>query len=313
MSICLALFMIGAGAATQLSSSGSAFGASPEVVPLLSESQFNTAREVATGPPARGLDSIRLGTWNIDRGGDLPTVEAELTRYPADLLLLQEVDWNTARSGGRDEASELARWLHLNASYAIEFEELSQERDGRQAFIGQATLTRLPVRRSRVLRFEHQSGFWRPHSWLPSSIPLMQRRFGSRVALVSELDFGGRLLVVYNVHLESRSYGRIQALQIDEILSDLRRYPTGTAAILGGDLNTKYLPSIFVRKLERAGFYSATGRHIERTHKIAMALDWIFASGPLRLSGGEVRRDFRGSDHYPVFAALRREVQPRKR
>jgi endonuclease/exonuclease/phosphatase (EEP) superfamily protein YafD len=141
----------------------------------------------------------------------------------------------------------------------------------------------------------------------------MQRRLGSRVALISELEFGGRLLVVYNVHLESRSYGRIQALQIDEILSDLSRYPAGTAAILGGDLNTKYLPSIFVRKLERAGFYSATGRHIERTHKIAMALDWIFASGPVRLSEGEVRRDFRGSDHYPVFAALRSEGRSRKR
>jgi endonuclease/exonuclease/phosphatase family metal-dependent hydrolase len=279
----------------------------------LSESDFNTAREIVTRPPASRQWTIRLGTWNIDRGGDLPTVEAQLKRYAPDLLLLQEVDWNAARSGGRDETSELAQELQLNAAYASEFEELSQERDGRQAFIGQATLTRLPVRRSRVLRFEHQSGFWRPRDWLPSSIPLMQRRLGSRVALVSELDFNGRLLVVYNAHLESRSYGRIQALQIDEMLSDLRRYPTGTAVLLGGDLNTKYLPSFFVRKLEKAGFRSATGERIERSHRIAMALDWIFARGPVRLSGGEVRRDFRGSDHYPVLASLESEASVRKR
>jgi endonuclease/exonuclease/phosphatase family metal-dependent hydrolase len=279
----------------------------------LSESDFNTAREIVTGPPASRPGAIRLGTWNIDRGGDLSTVEAELKRYAPDLLLLQEVDWNTARSGSRDETSELAQELHLNAAYAIEFEELSQERDGRQAFIGQATLTRLPIRRTRVLRFEHQSGFWRPRDWLPSSIPLMQRRLGGRVALVSELDFNGRLLVVYNAHLESRSYGRIQAFQIDEMLSDLNRYPAGTAVLLGGDLNTKYLPSFFARKLKKAGFRSATGERIERSHRIAMALDWIFARGPVELSGGEVRRDFRGSDHYPVLASLESEASLRKR
>jgi endonuclease/exonuclease/phosphatase family metal-dependent hydrolase len=266
----------------------------------------NTVRSVAVRPPVPGgLRSIRLATWNIDRGGDWKTVEAELRSHPADLLLLQEVDWNTARSGDRDETAELARALQLNASYAVEFEELSQERASRQAFIGQATLTCLPVRGTRVLRFEHQSGFWKPHKWMPSSVPLMQRRLGSRVALVTELEFGGEPLVVYNVHLESRSYGKIQAEQIDEILADLQRYPAGTAAILAGDLNTKYFPSVFLKKLERAGFQSATGEHIERTHTIAMALDWIVARGKVRLSEGQVRRDMHGSDHYPVFAELR--------
>jgi endonuclease/exonuclease/phosphatase (EEP) superfamily protein YafD len=132
----------------------------------------------------------------------------------------------------------------------------------------------------------------------------MQRRLGDRIALVTELEFAGRLLVVYNAHLESRSFGRIQSEQLDEILADAKRYPPGTAIILGGDLNTKYLPSIFLHKLERAGFQSATGQRIERTHKIAMALDWIFSKGPVRLEEGRVRRDLKGSDHYPVYAEL---------
>ena len=302
-----AVALLGAAATNEFLINGSGGPYASELSPRLSEAEFNTPREITTVRASGELRSIRLATWNIDRGGDWPTIEAELQRYSADLLLLQEVDWNTIRSGGRDEAAELARRLQMNASYAIEFEELSQEKGDRQAFIGQATLTRLPLRRVRVLRFEHQSGFWRPRSWLPSSIPLMQRRLGSRIALVSELDFNGQPLVVYNVHLESRSYGRIQAQQIDEILADLNRYPSGTAVILGGDLNTKYFPSIFVRKLEGAGFQSSTGEQIERTHTIAMALDWIFAKGPVRLSGGGVRRDLRGSDHYPVFAEMRRQ------
>lgn len=248
-------------------------------------------------------DSIRLASWNIDHGSRLETISSELKSNPADLYLLQEVDRNAARSGQRDVARELADRLGMHVAYAAEFEELSQER-GHKAFIGQATLTRLPILKSRVLKFQRQSNFWRPHEWIPSSLPLMQRRLGGRVALVTELEFAGRRLVVYNAHLESRSAGPIQVAQLDEMLADLKQYPASTPAILGGDLNTKYFPSIYLHKLERAGFRSATGERIERTHTIAMALDWLFARGSVKLEGGAVRRDIKGSDHYPVYARL---------
>lgn len=255
-------------------------------------------------PPSNSdLKQIRLATWNIDRGTQLSELSSELHQNYAGLCLLQEVDWNDARSGDKDVAAELARALQLNFAYGIEFEELSQEH-GRPAYIGQATLTQLPIRRARVLRFQHQSGFWKPHSWIPSDLPLFQRRRGGRIALITELEFAGKLLVVYNAHLESRSYGRIQDEQIDEMLADLRRYPPDTAIVLGGDLNTKYIPSIFLHKLEKAGFHNATGEKIERTHAIAMALDWIFARGPIKIEEGQVRRDLHGSDHYPVYAEL---------
>ena len=270
----------------------------------LLNSEFNKTREVLAGPSTPSpASSARVVSWNIDRGERLDMVASELERVPADICLLQEVDLYTKRAGQRDVGSELANRLHLNLAYAIEFEELGQEQ-GKPAFIGQATLSLLPIRQSRVLRFELQSGFWKPRPWMPASIPLMQRRLGSRIALVTELDFNGRLLVVYNAHLESRSYGRIQAHQIEEILADCLRYPPDTAIILGGDLNTKYLPSFFLHKLEQQGFHSATGEKIERTHTIAMALDWIFARGPVKLGEGAVRRDFKGSDHYPVYGEL---------
>lgn len=269
----------------------------------LTVSDFNKAREIQIVPPDDHLRSIGVVSWNIDRGTRLDAVAEELQHEPGDLELLQEVDWNTQRTGKTDVGAELARRLGMNLAYAIEFEELSQESGG-QAFIGQATLTRMPIRKSRVLRFKRQSTFWQPHGWLPSSMPLMQRRLGNRVALVTELDFAGHLLVVYNVHLESRSMGAIQSDQIDEILADLKQYPPDTAVILGGDLNTKYFPSVFLRKLEREGFQSSTGERIERTHVIAMALDWIFARGPVKIEGGTVRRNFKGSDHYPIYARL---------
>jgi endonuclease/exonuclease/phosphatase family metal-dependent hydrolase/O-antigen ligase len=251
-------------------------------------------------------ESIRVASWNIDHGSGLDTICSALKNNPADLYLFQEVDQNALRSGQKDVAAELGKRLGMHVAYAAEFEELSQER-GSQAFIGQATLTRLPILKSRVLHFQRQSGFWKPHGWLPSSLPLMQRRLGGRVALVTELEFAGRRMVVYNAHLESRSTGPIQTAQLDEMLADLEQYPAGTAAILGGDLNTKYFPSIYLHKLERLGFHSATGERIQRTHKIAMALDWLFAKGSIKLEGGAVRRDIKGSDHYPVYARLTAE------
>ncbi|MBV9300524.1 MAG: endonuclease/exonuclease/phosphatase family protein [Acidobacteriaceae bacterium] len=275
----------------------------PASTPPTSPAEFDVPRELTEVPAESGLTSIRMVTWNIERGREVQLIGSELARDAVDLCLLQEVDWKTNRTGQADIGVQLAKRLHLNLSYAIEFEELGQE-SGQRAFIGQATLTRLPIRKSRVLRFRNQSGFWKPHSWIPSNVPLMQRRLGSRIALVTELEFARHLLVVYNAHLESRSMGSIQAAQLQEILGDLKKYPPKTAAIVAGDLNTKYFPSRYLKKLEREGFRSCTGERIERTHHVAMALDWIFARGPLNLEGGEVRRDFRGSDHYPVFAKL---------
>ncbi len=263
---------------------------------------FHTAREILGFPVDGRLGSVRVATWNIDRGTQLNTIARELRQNPADLFLLQEVDWNDLRSGEMDIARALADKLRLNASYGIEFEELGQEHGG-HAYIGQATLTRLPMRKSRVLRFQAQSGFWKPHDWIPSGIPFMQRRVGSRIALVTELQFGRRPLVVYNVHLESRSMGHLQSEQIEEILTDLKRYPSGTPVIIGGDLNTKYFPSTFLHKLERAGFRSATGERVERTHAVLMALDWIFARA-VKIEDGRVRRDLKGSDHYPIYAQV---------
>ena len=262
---------------------------------------FSQTREIRFIPPDSHLKTLRVVSWNIDHGAGLDRIVTALREEPPGLCLFQEVDSGTARMRHADVTEALARRLHLNAMYGIEFEELSQE--GRHpAYSGQATLTRLPVRRSRILRFQNQSGFWEPRVWIPSGLPLLQRRLGSRIALVTELDWNGHLLVVYNAHLESRSYGRLQMRQLDEMLEDLKKYPAGTPVILGGDLNTKYMPSIFLHKLEQQGFQSALGERIERTHTIAMALDWIFIRGPLRFESGKVRKDVGGSDHYPVYA-----------
>lgn len=267
---------------------------------------FNKPREFDCVKPHGELRSLRVVTWNIDHGANLDRITAALKKESADICLFQEVDWGDKRSGNADIAQALARALQLNAAFGIEFEELGQERNGGEhAYTGQATLTRLPVKRTRILRFAAQTNFWKPRGWIPSAIPLTQRRLGNRIALVSDMELNGQRLVVYNTHLESRSFGHLQMSQIDEMLADLKaNYPPETAAILGGDLNTKYFPSTYVHKLERQGFRSVTGNRITRTHRIAMALDWIFARGNFRFENAGVRKDVGGSDHFPIYAEI---------
>ena len=254
---------------------------------------------------ACSAQSLRILTWNIDRGTNLDAVASTLDKCKPELALLQEVDRNTTRARHLDVAAELAGRTHLQSSYGIEFEELSQEQSDVKAYTGQAPLSRLPIRAFRTLIFQHQSGYWKARPWIPSSLPFLQRRVGARIALISEIEVSGRLLVVYNLHLESRSYGRIQFQQLNEVLGDVKQhYRSGTPVLIGGDINSKYLPARYLTKMQKAGFQSALGSHIERTHTIAMALDWLFARGPLTWRDGRVLRDAAGSDHYPVQATL---------
>ncbi|HVT95788.1 MAG TPA: endonuclease/exonuclease/phosphatase family protein [Bryobacteraceae bacterium] len=255
-------------------------------------------------PPGREL---RILDWNIDRGFRYAEILNGIRRLAPDVCLLQEVDLHAARSGGRDVAADLARDLQMNYVFAPEFRELGQGREGSAAYHGQAILSRLPILNARILRFTRQSGFWKARRYVPNW-SLLQRREGGRMALVAELDSGPGRLVVYDVHLESRSLGRIQYRQLIETVEDSRRYGADAGIVLAGDLNTKYYPSLFARVMDRAGFVNCLGG-VARTHVFAGALDWIFVRGPVTAEEGRVFRDVHGSDHFPLLARIRRNIQ----
>jgi endonuclease/exonuclease/phosphatase family metal-dependent hydrolase len=251
--------------------------------------------------------SLRVITWNIDRGYDLDRIKSTLAELQADLMFFQEVDLHSRRAHDADVASILAQSLGYNYALGIAFQEMGQSVDGRPAYQGQATLCRCPIRNSRVLRFNRQSSWWKPHGFIPNT-GFFQRRLGGRVALVTELAVGSSLVVAYNVHFESRSAGAIQSAQLSEVLADLQRYPPGTPAIIGGDLNSKYNPSAVLHFLEQQGFHSVLGEKIERTHVIIGYFDWIFYRGPWKVTSGKVVRESHASDHDPVVAALTRDA-----
>ena len=248
----------------------------------------------------RAHKNARLLNWNIDRGKPLDGILAVIREENPDLCIFQEVDLGARRTQGMDVAQEIAKIAGMNYAFAPEFEELSQGTGEGAALHGQATLTKMPIRSSRILRFAHQSGFWKPNRLLISKLPILQRREGGRIALVSELDTGTGLLVVYNLHLESRGSEHGRLLQLEEVLADAERYPMDVPVIVAGDLNTKIRSSPVVPRLREAGYRSAFGDRKVRTHVIIGALDWIFARGPIEFEDPEVIRDAHASDHFPI-------------
>jgi endonuclease/exonuclease/phosphatase family metal-dependent hydrolase len=282
---------------------------------------LSAAFAAPTAPPAPdALQTLRSGSysqetapraratildWNIDRGKDIDDIEGQMRQFNPDLCIFQEVDLNARRSGGIDVAKKLAEDFRMNYVFAPEFEELSQGTSENPAYHGQALLTKLPIRSSRMLRFAHQSDFWKPRRLLKSSMPLWQRREGGRMALITELDNGGKPLVIYNLHLESRGNDHLRLLQLEEVLDDAKQYPPETSVIIAGDLNTKTAHSALMPRLRQAGYRSAFGDRRIRTHLIIGALDWVFARGPIELVRGDVLRGIDGSDHFPIKVDVR--------
>ena len=108
------------------------------------------------------LPVMRVVDWNIERGLQLPGIIEFLEKQDADVLTLQEVDLNARRTGNRNIAEELARRLKLDYTFGPEYQEMAEGSRANPAYTGQATLTRWPIRNSRVIRFSAQSGFWEP-------------------------------------------------------------------------------------------------------------------------------------------------------
>jgi len=249
-------------------------------------------------------DRAAILNWNIDRGKHLDDIKEQIRQQKPDLCIFQEVDLGARRTHRQDVAKELAETFGMNYVFAPEFQELSQGTAKDPAYHGQALLTTLPVRSSRMLRFEHQTEFWKPRPLLLSSLPLLQRREGGRVALIVELDNGGKPLVVYNLHLESKWMEDVRLQQIDEVIEDAKRYPSDTPVIIAGDLNTLASHSLIIPRLQQAGFRSALGDRRVRTHVGSGALDWVFVRGPIQCEDGQVLR-VHGSDHFPISVDVR--------
>jgi endonuclease/exonuclease/phosphatase family metal-dependent hydrolase len=249
--------------------------------------------------------SIRVVDWNIDRGLQLSRVIDFLATTKADLLLLQEVDLNARRTRHLNIAREIAQMLQMNYAFGREFEELSQGSSGSPAYHGQATLSRWPVSNARLIRFREQSHFWRPRWYLPRIQPF-QQRLGGRIALTTHVHVGGRTLVTYNLHLESRGDDQLRRAQVREVLTDAQRYDRKIPLLIAGDLNLDAAGGSVAADLSQAMFLNPFGskqmgtRPARSLFERGRTVDWLFVRGQLQVARPSVHRSIRASDHYPL-------------
>ena len=271
-------------------------------------------QEIETGnlSPSRLVlippDSIRVVNWNINRGLRLQPVIEFLASTKADVVLLQESDLNARRTHHLNVAMEIAKKLQMNYVFGREFQELTQGSRASPAYHGQTTLSRWPLSNSRILRFQKQSNFWRPHWFLPEVEPF-QERIGGRLALVCETAIAGKRLVTYNLHLESKGDDALRCSQIEETLRDARRYDISTPIVLAGDLNLDVSREPASTAISQTQFLDAfANQHLPTTPgsflEPGRTIDWIFTRGPIRASQPQVDRSVSASDHYPLSITL---------
>jgi len=267
---------------------------------------------VETGSFAKGdvsetTDPIRVLSWNIARGSRLEEIIEFLRSANAHVICLQETDHNVRRTGRRNIAAEIASALRMNYAFGVEFEELTQGSGESPAYHGQATLSPFCLDGCRILRFQNQSRFWIPRWWIPK-LPVLQRRVGGRMALVTSIRLGPKPFAVYNLHLESRSE-RVRRAQLAELLEDTRRYEPGNPIIMGGDFNFDLNRSPTATVLDDMEFHNPLGHAVQRTTPSNHLgregpIDWVLIKGPLRTLAARVECSVSASDHYPLSLTL---------
>jgi len=277
--------------------------------------------EIQTGsfvsaPDRRGEPKIlRVVSWNINRGLQLNAVIDFLARSSADLILLQETDIHARRTRCGNIPCEIAQALQMNYVFGREFEELAQGKANSPAHHGQATLSRLSILDPRILKFRRQSAFWRPRWFIPP-LELFQRRLGARMTLISEIRIQGRILAVYNTHLESRGSDALRGNQLFEMLAEIRRNSPEMDVLVAGDFNfdisREPMASLIANTQLDSPLTHLSGRSTTRSRpgKDA-AIDWILTGKGLIVSNPQIHDAINASDHYPIsFQIEFREIRP---
>jgi endonuclease/exonuclease/phosphatase family metal-dependent hydrolase len=254
-------------------------------------------------PFVRQDDSIRLLVFNIHAGKDARARNniadlAKLIRASgADIVLLQEVDRGTNRSGKVDQLQALIDATGFSGTFGQ-----SLEYDGGQ--YGIAALAR--------------GGFIYSETIPLRVTPTQERAGGShepRVALLGvAVSPMGRLQTV-STHLDASSTDLYRLQEIAGVLNIVRaRASEVTPLLLAGDLNSEP-GSAVVRRIQEAGLRDAwaeCGRGDGLTYpadRPVKRIDYVWLSGTLRCTAAEVL-DTQISDHRPLLVTLDATTEP---
>ena len=253
-----------------------------------------SAATAACVPLVRTDRSVRVLVFNIHAGKDaagrdnLADVARLIASTRADVVLLQEVDRGTNRSGRVDQVQVLRDQTRFQDAFGR-----SLDYDGGQ--YGIAALAR--------------NGFVYQETIGLPVVPPQSRAGGShepRVALVAvALTPSGRLQFL-TTHLDASGDESYRLQEVEHVLNVVRaRLSPDTPLAAGGDFNAEPSSAV-VKRLIAAGLrdaWSECGRGDGLTYpadRPVKRIDYLFLAGSLRCTAAEVI-DTQISDHRPVM------------
>ena len=242
--------------------------------------------------------SARVLVYNMHAGKDakgidnLQRIAALVDSLRADIVLLQEVDRNTTRSGRVDQPATLSRLTGLHSAFGNSLDFQGGE-------YGIAILSRWPISSDTTIR-------------LPV-LPPQERSGGSyepRAALSVIIDAPGGPLAVVNTHLDPTGDDHWRRQEIRTVIATVASLRSrGIPTLMGGDLNStpESATQDTVRAANLRDVWTTCGTGAGLTYPADSSvkrIDYLYLSGPATCSDAVVVRT-EASDHRPLFVIVR--------
>ena len=278
---------------------------------LTAEARRITVETTAVPAAPPSPSTLRVVAWNIAHGrgntdsnlrretdaarhARLRSIGDALTTWSADLVVLNEIDFDAFWSGGVDQVAVLT--AHSPAHMVVRQRNVDVRLPFVTLIYGNAILSRYPILDVRAIDLPPAS---RTRDWL----------IGAKDAVRITVDPGGSTPVaLYAVHLHPSDHA-VRAASMRALLTDAEAL--SCPAIIAGDLNaTAEAPDDAVQLLRAAGWSvmppGAVALPSFPADAPTRAIDWIAVSPGLTLTETDVPAIVL-SDHRPVVATIQLE------
>lgn len=270
-----------------------------EFVVIASTIVFSACTRSPSASSPTAAATFKVLVYNVHAGKDaggkdnLQRVANVVREVDADVVLLQEVDKGTRRSGGVDQPAEYARRTGYHVSFGR-----SLDYDGGE--YGIAVLSRWPIRHDSVVH-------------LPVDPP-QERSGGSHeprvaMAVVISAPFGE--LTIFNTHIDASGDDRwrLQEIRTIQQLAQSAVRAGSTRVLFGGDFNSTPESAVQVQlrgngfrdSWEKCGAGDGFSYPADTARK---RIDYLFAIAGVECTAAIVVNS-QASDHRPVLFTVR--------